>query len=401
MLLNAQIENHSVWTPSSWKKYPVLQQPVYLQPALTAQILKELAKRPPLASENEILNTQHAFAEAAQGNAFILQAGDCAEAFAECEEHIVAQKVNLLLNLSDILAKKLNKPVFPIGRIAGQYAKPRSDEMEQHKSVLLPCYRGEIINGFAFTKEERMHNPIRMLQAHTYAQATQTWVRAVCEKKERACYSSHEALLLDYEAALTHKSQHTGRYYNFSAHTLWLGERTKNVFGAHVEYLRGIGNPIGIKIGPTTHPKEILELLSILNPRNERGRVMLITRLGVSHVEKVLPQLIRAVSQAKRLVTWSVDPMHGNTQKTNFGLKTRYLNEIAEELAHTASIHSQQGSILSGMHLEITPFPVTECLTSRAAQQEHTLAQNYQSLCDPRLNAEQSEAVLRVVELLR
>lgn len=394
MLLNAQIENNSVWNPNSWKKFPALQQPTYAQPKLTTQVLTELSTRPQLVTEDEILTTQYAFSEAAQGRAFILQAGDCAEAFAEDEERIVTQKVNLLFSLSALLTQKFNKRVFPIGRIAGQYAKPRSFEDERRASVSLPCYRGDIINGFPFDKEERAHNPIRMLQAHTHAQSTQTWIRAECQKKGGEYFSSHEALLLEYEAALTHKSLHTGRYYNFSAHTLWLGERTKSPFGAHVEYLRGIGNPIGIKIGPTTHAEEILELLSILNPRNELGRVMLITRLGSPNVEKTLPKLIRAVLKSKRMVTWSVDPMHGNTQKTNFGLKTRYLDDIAQELAHTVHIHAQEGSILSGIHLEITPFAVTECLASRSEQQEHTLVQNYQSLCDPRLNAEQSQALL-------
>lgn len=377
-----------MWTPYSWKNFPAQMQPDYEDLPLKNRVLEILKNAGNLVSVSDILELRNQFSLCEQGKSFILQAGDCAEPFSDCVPDIVSEKVDFLLELKHILQNQLDKPVIPIGRIAGQYAKPRSEKMEtiQEKSLLNYC--GDIINGFDFNETSRKHDPSRLLQAYAYSQKTLAWI-------DRRVFTSHEALLLDYESALTREIPSSPRkrgstYFNFSAHMLWLGERTKALDGAHVEYLRGIQNPIGVKIGPSLSADELVTLISILNPNNETGKINLITRMGSVHGKEKLPHLINAVQKAKKNASWSVDPMHGNTKKTKSGKKTRYLDDCLEELILTKKIHLENSSFLSGIHIETSPFDITECVGGKRHVSEFDLDKKYESLCDPRLNKYQS-----------
>lgn len=393
---------------------------------------------PPLVHSGEIGALKRDIAAAARGERFLLQAGDCAERFIDCQPQIVADKLKMLLQMGFILADGSGLPVTRIGRIAGQYAKPRTEEYETQDGLTLPSYRGDIINGFAFDAEGRRPDPRRMVTAYQHSCATLNWLRAllaggladprhpelwrlegertqlpeaflaVAERSRRSldlgralefqqagaaapgCYVSHEALFLDYERSLTHPCPEAGRWMNLGAHFLWLGERTRHLTGAHAEYLRGIGNPVGIKIGPNADADELIRLLERLDPAGEPGKIVLITRFGAQAVESALLPFVRTVKASGRPVAWSCDPMHGNIMRTAHGIKTRDFSSILRELAVSHEVHRAAGSRLAGMHLEITPEDVTECVGGAQRIQEDDLSDNYQSYCDPRLNYVQS-----------
>jgi 3-deoxy-7-phosphoheptulonate synthase len=433
----------SDWTPRSWRAYPAEQQPVYPDPARLEAVLERLAEVPPLVAPGAVERLQQLLADAAQGRRFLLQGGDCAERFADCDARAIANKLKILLQMSVVLTYGLRQPIVRVGRLAGQYAKPRSAGVETVDGVQLPVYRGDLVNGFAATPEARAADPERMLQAYFHAAATLNYVRALIEggfadlhhpehwnlgfirESERhreysgivarildaisfmeACgsaletalgridfFTSHEALVLSFEEALTRREETSGRYFNVGAHMLWLGDRTRSLDGAHVEYLRGIANPIGVKVGPTCTPEELVRLVRRLNPGNESGRVTLITRLGAERAGALLPPLVRAVQEAgggPSAVLWSCDPMHGNTIRTVGGVKTRDFDQILRELRETFAVHKALGSRLGGVHFELTGEDVTECLGGARRLGEADLQTNYVTTCDPRLNEEQS-----------
>lgn len=427
------------WSPVSWASRVALQQPTYENEDFLASCLARIRECPPLVSAGEIMSLKRQIAEAGEGRRFILQAGDCAERFVDCNTKSITDKLKIILQMSLILVYGLRKPVVRIGRIAGQYAKPRSEGMETLGGQSLPSFRGDIINGFAFDSDARRHDPERLIRALSHSCFTINWLRAlidggfadvrhpelwkldhISETRQPGLYTdlslrvrestrfmeliggeseamrrvdfftSHEALLLDYESALTHFNPVAKSWFNLGAHFLWLGERTRQLDGAHAEYLRGIGNPIGIKVGPKASATEITELVRIINPSGEKGRITLITRMGAGQVRGALPALVKAVQNSGQFVTWSCDPMHGNAIKTQNGIKTRDFNSILSELTDTEKVHSECGSILGGVHFELTGENVTECLGGGMGLAEEHLTENYQTYCDPRLNYGQS-----------
>src|SRR5712692_5020557 len=428
------------WTPQTWRSRPAEQQPRYPDTERLQRVLERLATLPPLVAPGAVAHLEGLLAEVAQGRRFLLQGGDCAERFEDCREPAIADKLKVLLQMSVVLTYGLRQPIVRVGRLAGQYAKPRSAATEEIGGVSLPVYRGDPVNGFAPTPASRAPDPERMLQAYFHSAATLNYVRALIEggfadlhhpehwdlgfirDSERhreyseivarildaisfmdACgsalesalgridfFTSHEALVLPYEEALTRREEASGRYFNVGAHMLWLGDRTRDLAGAHVEYLRGIANPIGIKVGPTCAPDALPALVQRLNPENLWGRVTLITRLGAGRVRELLPPLIRAVQTAGARVLWSCDPMHGNSVRTAGGVKTRDFEQILGELRETYAIHQASDSRLGGVHFELTGDDVTECLGGARRLVEADLQANYSTYCDPRLNDEQS-----------
>jgi 3-deoxy-7-phosphoheptulonate synthase len=403
------VERGSHWNPRSWEQFHAQQLPSYPDPSELGEALAQLQLRPPLVLTSEIMGLRKRIGDAGQGNQFIIQAGECAERFIDCRPEVIEQKLNLLLELSDLACKGIGKPVVTIGRLAGQFGKPRSEESEVRGDEMLPVYRGDIINGFEFSSSSRRPNPFRMLDAYQCAATTLEKIRALESRRstahsdsEIALYSSHEALLLPFESALTHWSDSVSGYFNQGAHFLWLGERTRQIDGAHVEYLRGIQNPIGIKVGPTISPEELTYLIKRLNPENEWGRITLITRLGAEKTLKLLPGFITAVRASGMNVTWSCDPMHGNIVRMSDGLKTRYFDSIMSEVLLSQKVHHESGSWLAGLHLESTAEDVTECVGGEVSVREEQLALNYQTYCDPRLNYSQSlELVVRFCDSFR
>jgi len=376
----------SFWHPQSWQDFVALQQPVYENALLLKENLQYLSEAPALVSEEEILLNAFYISEAVQGKIFILQAGDCAETFLDCVPENISLRANHLKSMADKLSALIKKPVVIIGRIAGQYAKPRSDLFETIDNLTMSCYRGDLINGFHFAAQQRRHDPRRLLTAYQCAAATAQQIRS---QHGNTLFYSHEALVLDYESAMTRLSKNSAFWYNFGAHFLWMGERTTGNMCAHVEYLRGIENPIGIKIGPNINASELISLLHILNPAKKEGRITLITRMGIKHVQKILPTLIQKVRNAGCPVMWSCDPMHGNTLKIG-KIKTRYFSSVWQEFKETFEIHKELDTCLAGVHLEVTPLAVTECIGGAHKLTAEDLQENYLSYCDPRLNAEQS-----------
>ncbi|MCH9757351.1 MAG: 3-deoxy-7-phosphoheptulonate synthase [Gammaproteobacteria bacterium] len=375
------------WTTTSWLKYKNLQAPVYKDKALLTTVLTKLSQKPPLVSVAPIVALKQTLAEASLGRAFILQGGDCAESFQDCRPKSIRAQLNLMHKMAHIIQPSIKKPIVPIGRIAGQYAKPRSFEYETQGDITLPSYRGDLINASPFTINAREPNPSLLLKGYASAAHKLRFIKAM--QKKQAFYTSHEALHLHYEAALTRQSKN-GLWYNLSTHLPWVGVRTTQLDGAHIEFLRGIENPVGIKIGPNTTPDTLLKLIRTLNPKQEAGRILLITRLGAKHITDVLPQLIETVQTHALPVTWSCDPMHGNTETTKSGIKTRHIDNIWHELEQALTIHQKQQSHLGGVHLEITPEPVTECLGGTGGPTEADLETAYKSLLDPRLNQTQA-----------
>ena len=442
------------WTPASWRRRPAAQLPVYDDVPALAEVEERLTTSLPLVFAGEIRTLRQHLAEVAAGRAFLLQGGDCAESFADFTERAITDTFRVLLQMAVILTFAAACPVVKVGRMAGQFAKPRSAPTETRAGVALPSYRGDIVNDLDFTAEARRPDPRRQLRAYSQSAATLNLLRALAQGGfadlhrvqqwnleflraspqgaryrdlasrisetlafMRACgldamadpqvrqvnfYTSHEALLLGYEQALTRRDPQTGEWYDGSAHFLWIGERTRQLDGAHVEFMRGIANPIGLKLGPTADPDTLLRLLDALNPDDQPGRLTLITRMGADKIATALPPLIRAVQREGRRVVWSCDPMHGNTLEASTGYKTRPFTRILDEVRQFFAIHRAEGGIPGGVHFELTGQDVTECLGGAQAITEQGLADRYQTLCDPRLNGSQSlELAFLIAETLK
>ena len=438
----AKRSNAVKWSPDSWRRKPIVQVPDYPDAKVLAEVEAQLATFPPLVFAGEARNLERALAQVAAGEMFLLQGGDCAESFAEHGANNIRDFFRLFLQMAVVLTYAAASPVVKVGRIAGQFAKPRSSPTEKRGSMELPAYRGDIINGIEFTAEARTPDPRRQLEAYRQSAATLNLLRAFAgggyanlsnahqwmlsfvkdspQSKRyqelathltealnfmRACgidpqvhpemrttdfFTSHEALLLGYEQAFTRVDSTTGDWYCTSGHMLWIGDRTRQPDHAHVEFCRGIKNPLGLKTGPTQTPDELLKLIDILDPDNEPGRLTLICRMGADKVGKHLPRLLRAVQREGRNVVWSCDPMHGNTVTSVSGYKTRPFDQILKEVRTFFQVHAAEGTYAGGVHLEMTGQNVTECTGGARAISEEDLNDRYHTVCDPRLNAEQS-----------
>jgi 3-deoxy-7-phosphoheptulonate synthase len=441
------------WTPSTWQHHPAGQQPEWPDGDELHRALKTIAGYPPLVFAGEARSLQTSLAHVAAGNAFLLQAGDCAESFEEFSADNIREKLRVILQMAVVLTYSMGVPVVKVGRIAGQFAKPRSNPTERQGDIDLPAFRGHIVNGSLFESGARRPDPERLVQAYHQSASTLNLVRAftkggfadlnrvhawnqefVASSPEgrryeqvaaeidralnfmRACgidteghpalssvdvYTSHEALILGYEEALTRSDSLTGRWYDCSAHMLWIGERTRDRGGAHVEFLRGVGNPIGCKVGPTVEAGELLALCEALNPARIPGRLTLITRIGADHVEARLRPLLRAITDAGHPVVWACDPMHGNTFTAESGRKTRHFDDVVREIAGFVRAHRAEGTWPGGIHVELTGENVTECLGGADGLSAADLDDRYETMCDPRLNARQSlDLAFRVAELI-
>lgn len=437
------------WSPASWARFPALQQPTYDDAAGLARELDQLRLLPPLVTSWEILQLKQELADAAEGRRFLLQGGDCAENFSDCSSPHIANRLKVLLQMSLVLVHGLKQPIVRVGRFAGQYAKPRSTDLETKDGLSLPSYRGDLVNAPEFTPEARRPDPRRMIDGHSRSALTMNFVRALIdggfadlhhpeywdldwvqhspfEREYRQMvrsigdavrfmesvggapigslrrvdfYTSHEALLLHYEEALTRQVPRQWGWFNLSTHYPWIGMRTAAIDGAHVEYCRGIRNPIGVKIGPSVSADQLLRLVDKLNPDNEPGRLTLIHRMGAAKIGEHLPRLIDALRGHGKRVLWCCDPMHGNTESTNSGLKTRRFENIRSELEAAFDIHAAAGTRLGGAHLELTGENVTECLGGARDLTEHDLQRAYKSTVDPRLNYEQAiELAMLIVQ---
>lgn len=427
------------WSPTSWQRFSYLQAAKYNDEKQLAQVVKQLSQMPPLVTSGEIQTLKAAIAKAGRGEAFILQGGDCAESFNDCRSDRISNKLKIMLQMSLILLHSMRKPIIRIGRIAGQYAKPRSSDHETINGLTLPSYRGDLVNSPEFTKEAREPDPKLLLQGYSYAAITLNFIRALLNsgfaslhhpqqwdlrfvehskqaeeyhKIVRAIadsldflesidglqnsslnkvdfFTSHEALHLHYEQALTRRLKND-QWYDLSTHLPWIGMRTAQTDSAHLEFLRGVTNPIGIKVGPGATKEWLSEILKIANPQREEGRLLLITRLGAQKASELLPPLIETVQATKIPVTWSCDPMHGNTETTADGIKTRHFDNILSELQQVVATHKTMNSHLGGVHFELTGDNVTECIGGARGLSASDLKNAYHSLVDPRLNYEQS-----------
>jgi 3-deoxy-7-phosphoheptulonate synthase len=443
-----------MWTPQDWRACPIAQAPEYPDPLALDAAEAELRGLPPLIFAGEARALQAHLARVATGEAFLLQGGDCAESFAEFHANAVRDTVKVLLQMAVVLSFAAGVPVVKVARLGGQFAKPRSQPTETIGGVTLPSYRGDIVNGIGFAAAARGADPQRMLRAYNQSAATlnllraftqggfadlarvQQWNQAfvaaspqgeryadICRRIEEslafmtACglasphapqlratelYTSHDAMLLNYEEPLARQDSLTGDWYACSTHLPWIGERTRQPEGAHVAFLRGVANPLGLKCGPAMTPDDVLRLIDVLNPQNQPGRLTLITRVGADRVGDVLPPLIRAVQREGRCVVWSCDPMHGNTVSTGSGRKTRPFERIMRELSACFAVHRAEGSRLGGMHIEMTGKDVTECTGGAQQIDEATLEDRYHTHCDPRLNGSQAlELAFRVADELK
>jgi len=441
------------WTPESWRNHEARQLPHYPDPKALAAAEGELRRFPPLVFAGEARALTAELAEVAKGRAFLLQGGDCAESFAEFHPNNIRDTFRVLLQMAVVLTYASKMPVVKVGRMAGQFAKPRSADLEEIEGVSLPSYRGDNVNDIAFTPEARRPDPQRMVRAYNQSAATLNLLRAfaqggyanlqqihawtldfmgrsawaaqyqqladrigealafmaacginpetVPQLRGTSFYTSHEALLLQYEQALTRQDSLTGEWYDTSAHMLWIGDRTRFVGSAHVEYLRGVNNPIGIKCGPSLDGDTLLRLLDVLDPSRMFGRITLITRYGHDKIEAGLPPLVRAVKREGRPVVWSCDPMHGNVVKAANGFKTRPFERILAEVRGFFAVHRAEGTHGGGIHAEMTGQNVTECTGGAVAVTEQGLADRYHTHCDPRLNASQSiELAFLLAEML-
>ncbi|MGV8932284.1 MAG: class II 3-deoxy-7-phosphoheptulonate synthase [Luteimonas sp.] len=428
------------WTPSSWRARTALQLPTYPDAEALAGVQAELRALPPLVTSWEILALKQQLADAQEGRRFLLQGGDCAENFNDCSSEVISNRLKVLLQMSLVLVHGLRLPVVRVGRFAGQYAKPRSTDTETRGDVTLPSYRGDIVNAPEFTAQARMPDPRRMVKAHARSAMTMNFVRslidggfadlhhpeywdldwvghspladeyrhmveaigdavrfmetlsgnAVHNLKRVDFYTSHEALLLPYEEAQTRQVPRQWGWFNLSTHFPWIGMRTAALDGAHTEYFRGIRNPVAVKIGPSVTPDQLLKLVDVLNPDDEPGRLSLIHRMGAGHVAAKLPTLLDAVKRNGRRVLWICDPMHGNTESTSNGYKTRRFANIRSEIEQSFDIHAAEGTRLGGVHLELTGEDVTECTGGARDLTDRDLERAYRSSVDPRLNYEQA-----------
>ncbi len=431
------------WQPNSWRKFPIKQQPTYEDQELLQEVEAELSSYPPLIFAGEARNLKQDLVKAGRGEAFIVQGGDCAESFGDFNADVIKNMYKLILQMAVVMTYSSGKPVVKIGRMAGQFAKPRSSDYEEIDGVKLPSYRGDIINDIGFTEESRKPDPKRMIRAYNQSAVTLNLMRAFSrggmadlnqvhrwnldfikdhalgkryeqlslqidksvkflaaaginsdnapQLRQTTVYTSHEALLLNYEEALTRVDSLTDEWYNCSAHMLWIGDRTRDLGDAHIEYFRGIKNPVGCKVGPSMKADELLSLIEALNPDNEEGRLNLIVRMGADKIGELFPPLLRAVKDAGKHVVWTIDPMHGNIEKSSTGFKTRDFDNILSEVEQFFAIHEAEGTVAGGIHLEMTGEDVTECTGSlSAAITEEDLSSRYHTQCDPRLNANQS-----------
>ncbi len=442
------------WSPESWRVKPIEQSPAYPDAAALTEVERQLAGYPPLVFAGEARKLKRALGKALAGEAFLLQGGDCAESFAEHSADNIRDFFRVFLQMAVVMTFAAASPIVKVGRVAGQFAKPRSSDMETVDGVSLPAYRGDIVNDIEFTPEARRPDPRRQLEAYRQSAATLNLLRAFAsggyanlenahrwmlgfvkdspqseryqeladritetlgfmraigldaeahpELRATDFYTSHEALLLGYEQAMTRLDSTSGEYYATSGHMLWIGDRTRQLGGAHVEYARGIRNPIGLKCGPSIQPDDLIRLIDALDPAQEAGRLTLICRFGADKVEACLPALVRAVQREGRKVLWVCDPMHGNTIKTSSGYKTRPTERIASEIRSFFAVHRAEGTYAGGVHLEMTGKNVTECTGGARALQEADLRDRYHTYCDPRLNAEQAiEIAFLVAGLLK
>ncbi len=441
----------SDWSPNSWQQKRAEQQPDYPDPAALQTALGQLSRLPPLVTSYEIETLKRQLAEAAHGQRFLLQGGDCSESFEECESGAIAAKLKILLQMSLVLVHGGKRKVIRVGRFAGQYAKPRSSDTETKKGLSLPTYRGDMINRPGFTAADRTPNPDLLLRAYERSALTINFIRALIDggfadlhhpeywelgfARHSPLFSeytrivesiseslrfmetltggtlsdfsrvdffcSHEALQLMYEQAQTRQVPRRSGWYNLSTHFPWIGDRTRALDGAHVEYCRGIQNPMGVKIGPKATPEGVLELCRVLNPENEPGRLTLIHRFGADKVERCLPPIVQAVRREQREVLWCCDPMHGNTETITGGIKTRRFSKILQELETAFGILKAEGTQLGGVHFELTGDNVTECLGGASGVTESDLTRAYRSQVDPRLNYEQAlEMALLLARLM-
>ena len=448
------------WAPDSWRRRLAAQQVRYEDSAAVETALAKLRELPPLVTSWEIERLRGFIADAQEGKRFVLQGGDCAETLADCRAEQITNKLKILLQMSLVLVHGLRKPVVRVGRLAGQYAKPRSSAVETRqvdgREVSLPSYFGDLVNRADFDAESRRPDPHLMVRGYQHAAMTLNFIRSLLDggfadvhhpeywdlsffadaslpPERRAAYeqvsrslaeavefmealgearvdeltrveffTSHEALNLHYETSQTRRVPHRAGWFDLTTHLPWIGERTRALDGAHVEYMRGIANPVGVKLGPKTDPAEAIALTEALNPGNERGKLVLITRMGAGNVDAALPGIVRAVTDAGRKVLWVSDPMHGNGMVTAGGVKTRHFDAIAEELRKTCAVHREVGSVLGGVHFELTGEDVTECVGGASGVTEQHLTRNYVSPCDPRLNYQQSlELAFILSDLLR
>ena len=442
------------WTPRSWRGKPIQQAPDYTDPQALAAVERQLASFPPLVFAGEARKLKTHLAKVCAGEAFLLQGGDCAESFAEHGADNIRDFFRVFLQMSVVTTFAAALPVVKVGRVAGQFAKPRSAATETIDGVALPSYRGDIVNDIAFTPQARVPDPVRQLDAYRQSAATLNLLRAFAtggyanlenahrwmlgfikdtpqshrygeladrisqtigfmraigldpeshpELRQTEFYTSHEALLLGFEEALTRVDSTTGDPYATSGHMIWVGDRTRQLDHAHVEYARGVKNPLGLKCGPSLKPDELIRLIDVLNPDNEPGRLTLICRFGADKVGESLPPLLRAVTREGRRVVWSCDPMHGNTIKASSGFKTRPFERIMGEIQAFFAVNRAEGTYAGGIHLEMTGRDVTECTGGARALSEIELGDRYHTYCDPRLNAEQAiEVAFLVAELLK
>jgi 3-deoxy-7-phosphoheptulonate synthase len=381
------------WTPGSWRRHEARQQPVYPDPAALDAALRELAAYPALIPAAEARALRADLAEVQAGGAFLLQGGDCAESFAEFSPGNIQGTFGLIAAMAEMIASGSGLRVVSVGRMAGQFAKPRSRDLEEKEGRALPMYRGDIVNGIGFDQAARAPDPDRMFRAYSQSAATLSHLRMLA--RGRPFHTSHEALLLPYEEALTRRDG--AGWYGSSAHFLWVGDRTRFPGSAHVEYLRGIANPIGIKCGPALAPDMLLRLLDTLNPAREAGRITLVSRMGHERLQERLPPMLRAVAGEGHPVLWSCDPMHGNTVKAANGYKTRPLGDILGEARGFFAATRSEGVRAGGIHVEMTGRDVTECTGGEAPVREEDVANRYHTHCDPRLNPGQAIELAQLV----
>ena len=430
------------WTPDSWKKKKALHQPNYIDKKKFDIAIKKMKKLPPLVFAGEVRSLKNELAKCVDGKGFLLQAGDCAESFAEFHPNYIRDTFRVIMQMAVVLSFASGVPVTKVGRLAGQFAKPRSSPIEEKDGVKLPSYLGDMINGIEFNENSRIPDPDRMLQAYNQAASTQNLLRAfayggyadlstiqnwnldfvkkskqgsnfkivadriseclrfidacginnenVRQLSETSFFISHEALLLPYETAFTRVDSTTGDWYDVSAHMVWIGDRTRQLNGAHVEFCKGISNPIGIKVGPTTDKDELLKVIKTLNPENEKGKIVLIVRMGSKLIDNLLPPILEKIKSANVNVVWSCDPMHANIEKSKSGFKTRNFNNILNEVKSFFKLHKKSGTYAGGIHLEMTGQNVTECIGGLQKISDKDLSSRYHTHCDPRLNASQS-----------
>lgn len=442
------------WSEKSWRNFPIKQHPTYTNKEILERVENELKSYPPLVFAGEARNLKKHFAKVQKGEAFLLQGGDCAESFNQFNGSSIRDLFKVIMQMSAILTFAGSCPIVKVGRVAGQFAKPRSSDFEEIDDKKLPSYRGDIINGLEFKRDCREPDATRMLQAYHQSSATLNLLRAFARGgladlnevhrwnldfvrdnafgqkyeelanqitqtlgfmnacgintdntpilKETEFYTSHEALLLNYEEQLVRCDSLSGEWYDCSAHMLWIGERTRDLDGAHLEFLRGVRNPVGVKIGPNATKDEIMGICDILNPDNEEGRLNLIVRMGADKIKQNFPKLLESVHKEGRHILWSCDPMHGNTTKANNGYKTRAFDKILSEVQSFFEIHKSCGSIAGGVHLEMTGNDVTECVGGSQEITEANLTTCYHTQCDPRLNATQAiELAFLIAEILK